>query len=89
MGKGPACGASSSPCPACVEVGLDQKSSTTYVPKTWLKQEHLYLPALRGKLVAVSYVTDKGEKLAKAIEVLEAKRQRFGRTQPETGVMDK
>ena len=30
--------------------------------------------ALRGKLVAVSYVTDKGEKLAKSIDVLEAKR---------------
>lgn len=36
--------------------------------------ETVYLPALRGKLVAVSYVTDKGEKLAKSIEVLEAKR---------------
>ena len=36
--------------------------------------EYVYLPALRGKLVAVSYVTDKGEKLAKSIEVLEAKR---------------
>ena len=33
--------------------------------------EDLYLPALRGKLVAVSYVTDKGEKLAKTIAVLE------------------
>ncbi len=30
--------------------------------------------ALRGKLVAVSYVTDKSEKLAKSIDVLEAKR---------------
>ena len=36
--------------------------------------EYLYLPALRGKLVAVSYATDKGEKLAKSIEVLETKR---------------
>jgi len=36
--------------------------------------ETVYLPALRGKLVAVSYVTDKGEKLAKSIDVLEAKR---------------
>ena len=36
--------------------------------------DYAYLPALRGKLVAVSYVTDKGEKLAKSIEVLEAKR---------------
>lgn len=33
-------------------------------------KEDLFLPALRGKLVAVSYVTEKGEKLAKAIEVL-------------------
>ncbi len=30
--------------------------------------------ALREKLVAVSHVTDKGEKLAKSIDVLEAKR---------------
>lgn len=37
-------------------------------------KEDLYLPALRGKLVAVSYVTDKGEKLAKSIEVLETER---------------
>ena len=36
--------------------------------------ETVYLPALRGKLVAVSFVTDKGEKLAKSIDVLEAKR---------------
>ena len=36
--------------------------------------EYAYLPALRGKLVTVSYVTDKGEKLAKLIEVVEAKR---------------
>ncbi|GEM_PF-3333077 len=36
--------------------------------------ETVYLPALRGKLVAVSYVADKGEKLAKSIDVLEAKR---------------
>ena len=37
-------------------------------------KEDLYLPALRGKLVAVSYVTDKGEKFAKSVEVLEGKR---------------
>ncbi|OGA54733.1 MAG: hypothetical protein A3G24_11770 [Betaproteobacteria bacterium RIFCSPLOWO2_12_FULL_62_13] len=37
-------------------------------------KEDLFLPALRGKLVAVSYVTDKGEKLAKSVEVLEGKR---------------
>lgn len=37
-------------------------------------KEDVFLPALRGKSVAVSYVTDKGEKLAKSIEVLEAKR---------------
>ena len=36
--------------------------------------ETVYLPALRGKLVAVSFVTDKGEKLAKSIDVLEARR---------------
>jgi len=30
--------------------------------------------AFRGKLVAVSFVTDKGEKLAKSIDVLEARR---------------
>ncbi len=30
--------------------------------------------ALRGKLVAVSYITDKGEKLAESTDVLEAKR---------------
>jgi len=37
-------------------------------------KEDLYLPTLRGKLVAVSYVTDKGEKLAKSVEVLDGKR---------------
>ena len=36
--------------------------------------EYAYLPTLRGKLVAVGYVTDRGEKLAKSIEVLEARR---------------
>ena len=35
---------------------------------------HVYLPALRGNFVAVSYVTDKGEKLAKSIDVLPTKR---------------
>lgn len=36
--------------------------------------EHVYLPALRGNFVTVSYVLDKGEKLAKSIEVLQTKR---------------
>lgn len=36
--------------------------------------KRLVLTALRGKLVAMSHVTDKGEKLAKLIEVLETKR---------------
>ncbi len=32
--------------------------------------ENLYLPALRGSVVSVSYVTEKGEKVAKAIDVV-------------------
>lgn len=31
--------------------------------------DHLFLPGLKGRLVAVTYVEDKGEKVAKAIEV--------------------
>lgn len=36
--------------------------------------ETVYLPALRGQFVAVSYIVDKSEKLAKSVEVLELKR---------------
>jgi hypothetical protein len=45
---------------------------TIRVPKgTPIKQgnDHLFLPGLKGRLVAVTYVEDKGEKVAKSIEV--------------------
>jgi len=32
--------------------------------------ENLYLPALRGSVVSVSYITEKGEKVAKSIDVV-------------------
>lgn len=35
-------------------------------------EERMYLPALRKNVVSINYVTDKGEKVAKAIEVLPA-----------------
>jgi hypothetical protein len=35
---------------------------------------HLFLPGTKGRVVAIMYVEDKGEKVAKAIEVKDAKR---------------
>lgn len=49
---------------------------TVKVPKgTAIKKgnDHLFLPGLRGQTVAVTYSEDKGEKVAKAIEVKPAK----------------
>ena len=34
---------------------------------------HLFLPGTKGRLVAITYVEDKGEKVAKSIEVKPAK----------------
>jgi hypothetical protein len=45
---------------------------TIKVPKgTQIKHgsEHLFLPGLKGRLVAVTYVEDKGEKVATSIDV--------------------
>lgn len=45
---------------------------TVKVPKgTAIKKsnDHLFLPGLKGQTVAVTYAEDKGEKVAKAIEV--------------------
>lgn len=36
--------------------------------------EKVYLPTLRGNVVAVSYVKEKGENLAKSIEVVQSKK---------------
>lgn len=46
--------------------------SIRVVADTTIKKgsEKMYLPALRKNFVSVSYVTEKGEKLAKAIEVV-------------------
>ncbi len=49
---------------------------TIKVPKgTQIKQGdgHLFLPGTKGRLVAITYVEDKGEKVAKSIEVKPAK----------------
>lgn len=49
---------------------------TIKVPKgTQIKQgnEHLFLPGTKGRLVAITYVEDKGEKVAKSIEVKRSK----------------
>jgi hypothetical protein len=49
---------------------------TVKVPKgTAIKKgnDHLFLPGLKGQTVAVTYAEDKGEKVAKAIEVKPAK----------------
>jgi len=49
---------------------------TIKVPKgTQIKQgnEHLFLPGVKGRLVAITYVEDKGEKVAKSIEVKRSK----------------
>jgi len=52
----------------------DQKEQLTIkVPLgTQIKKgtEDIYLPALRGNLVAVTHVSDNGEKVAKSIEVI-------------------
>jgi len=45
---------------------------TVKVPKgTAIKKgnDHLFLPGLKGQTIAVTYAEDKGEKVAKAIEV--------------------
>ena len=34
---------------------------------------HLFLPGTKGRLVAITYVEDKGEKVAKSVEVKAAK----------------
>jgi hypothetical protein len=59
---------------------LDTKSKdgqvTVKVPKgTQIKKgtDHLFLPALKGSQVAIGYVNDKGERVAKSIEVKSAK----------------
>lgn len=59
---------------------LDTKSKdgqvTVKVPKgTQIKKGdgHLFLPGLRGSQVAIGYVNDKGERVAKSIEVKSAK----------------
>ena len=49
---------------------------TIKVPKgTQIKQGdgHLFLPGTKGRVVAITYVEDKGEKVAKSIEVKAAK----------------
>ncbi len=49
---------------------------TVKVPKgTAIKKgnDHLFLPGLKGQTIAVTYAEDKGEKVAKAIEVKPAK----------------
>lgn len=49
---------------------------TIKVPKgTLIKQgnDHLFLPGTKGRRVAITYVEDKGEKVARAIEVKTAK----------------
>lgn len=49
---------------------------TIKVPKgTLIKQGdgHLFLPGTKGRVVAITYVEDKGEKVAKSIEVKAAK----------------
>ena len=60
---------------------LDTKGATPgqvtiKVPKgTQIKQGdgHLFLPGTKGRVVAVTYVEDKGEKVAKSVEVKSAK----------------
>ena len=50
---------------------------TIKVPKgTTIRKgsDHLFLPGLKGSVVAVTYAEDKGEKVAKAIEVKSAAR---------------
>jgi hypothetical protein len=50
---------------------------TIKVPKgTQIKQgeSHLFLPGTKGRVVAITDVEDKGEKVAKSIEVKDAKR---------------
>ncbi len=49
---------------------------TIKVPKgTQIKQgnEHLFLPGTKGRLVAITYVENKGEKVARSIEVKRSK----------------
>jgi hypothetical protein len=58
---------------------LDTKGATQLtikVPKgTQIKRGdgHLFLPGTKGRVVAVTYVEDKGEKVAKSIEVKSGK----------------
>lgn len=57
-----------------LQAGKSSKEETTIrvVADTTITKgdERLYLPALRKNVVSVTYVTDKGEKVARAIEVL-------------------
>jgi len=45
----------------------DRHHSRTQIKKG---NDDIYLPALRGNLVAVTQVSDNGEKVAKSIEVI-------------------
>lgn len=53
--------------------GDKKEEITIKVPLgTQIKKDHedIFLPALRGNLVAVTHVSDNGEKVAKSIEVI-------------------
>lgn len=54
--------------------GKGEPTTIRVVATTTIRKgdEKLYLPALRKNTVSISYVTDKGEKIAKAINVLPA-----------------
>jgi len=56
-----------------VEAGGKTEQATIKVQRGVLIKhgsENLFLPALRGSVVSVSYVTEKGEKVAKSIDVV-------------------
>ncbi len=56
--------------------GGKAESTTIRVPKgTLIKKgnDYAYLPTLRGSVVAVTYVTEKGTPVAKSIEVLKGR----------------
>ena len=55
-----------------LETGAKPEQITIKVPLGTLIQkgtETVYLPALRGRIVTVTHVTEKGEKIAKGIDV--------------------
>jgi hypothetical protein len=56
--------------------GQDQRISfkVTFDTKIRKGQDYTVLPATRGSSVVVSYITEKGEKVAKSIEVIGAAR---------------